>query len=47
MAASLEDADTCNQQSVDTAFTGAGYNIKQLLLALTQSDGFLYRPAAQ
>ena len=24
---------------------GAGYNVKQLLLALTQSDGFLYRPA--
>jgi len=43
----LEDADACNQQSVDTAFSGAGYNIKQLLLALTQSDGFLYRPAAQ
>ena len=28
-----------------TAFKGAGYNVKQLLLALTQSDGFLYRPA--
>jgi len=43
---SLEaDADACNQQSVVTAFQGAGYNIKQLLLALTESDGFLYRPA--
>ena len=38
-------ADGCNQQSVLTAFSGAGYNVKQLLLALTQSDGFLYRPA--
>ena len=28
-----------------TAFTSANYNVKQLLLALTQSDGFLYRPA--
>jgi hypothetical protein len=42
---SLQSADACNQQSVQTAFQGAGYNVKQLLLALTQSDGFLYRPA--
>ena len=28
------------------AFRDAGYNIKQLLLALTQSDGFLYRAGA-
>jgi hypothetical protein len=42
---SLEAADACNQQSVQTAFQSAGYNVKQLLLALTQSDGFLYRPA--
>jgi hypothetical protein len=40
---SLESVDNCNQQSVLTAFTGANYNVKQLLLALTQSDGFLYR----
>jgi hypothetical protein len=38
-------ADGCNQQSVQKAFSGAGYNVKQLLIALTQSDGFLYRPA--
>jgi hypothetical protein len=43
---SLETAaDGCNRQSVQTAFASAGYNVKQLLLALTQSDGFLYRPA--
>jgi hypothetical protein len=42
---SLEDADGCNQQGVQMKFQGAGYNIKELLLALTQSDGFLYRPA--
>ena len=42
---SLESGDACNQQSVQTAFKGASYNVKQLLLALTQSDGFLYRPA--
>jgi len=42
---SLTDADGCNQQTVVDAFKAGGYNIKQLLLALTQSDGFLYRPA--
>jgi hypothetical protein len=42
---SLEAGDSCNQQEVRTAFQSAGFNVKQLLLALTQSDGFLYRPA--
>ncbi len=42
---SLQSGDACNQQSVNTAFAGGAYNIKQLLLAVTQSDGFLYRPA--
>jgi hypothetical protein len=42
---SLEGGDSCNQQAVMNAFTGANYNVKQLLLALTQSDGFLYRSA--
>jgi hypothetical protein len=42
---SLETVDGCNQQSVQTAFQANGYNVKQLLLAITQSDGFLYRPA--
>jgi hypothetical protein len=42
---SLTDADGCNQQTVVNAFKDGGYNVKQLLLALTQSDGFLYRPA--
>jgi hypothetical protein len=42
---SLGSDDACNQQSVLTSFTSANYNVKQLLLALTQTDGFLYRPA--
>jgi hypothetical protein len=42
---SLESADGCNQQTLLSAFKDSGYNVKQLLLALTQSDGFLYRPA--
>lgn len=39
------NADTCNVQSLQTAFAGAGYNIKELLVALTQTDAFLYRTA--
>ena len=42
---SLATDDTCNTQNVMTTFTNANYNVKQLLLALTQSDGFLYRAA--
>ncbi len=42
---SLQSDDACNQQSVNQSFAGGAYNIKQLLLAVTQSDGFLYRPA--
>lgn len=38
-------ADACNRQSVVNGFTNGGYNVKQLLLTLTQSDGFLYRLA--
>jgi hypothetical protein len=41
----LESADACNKQSLQTAFKASGYNIKQLLLSMTQTDGFLYRPA--
>ncbi len=41
----LDAADACNRQSVNTAFRNAGYNVKKMLLAVTQSDAFLYRPA--
>jgi hypothetical protein len=37
--------DACNVQSLQSAFKGAGYNIKELLLSLTQTDAFLYRTA--
>lgn len=37
--------DACTQQTVQTAFKASGYNVKQLLLALTQTDAFLYLPA--
>lgn len=42
---SLDDSDACNQKAINTAAASAGYNVKQVLLALTQTDGFLYRPA--
>jgi hypothetical protein len=41
----MEAADACNKQAVQTAFKNSGYNIKQMLLAITQTDGFLSRPA--
>jgi hypothetical protein len=40
---SLDDADDCNTQSVRAAFKASNYNVKQLLLALTQTDAFLSR----
>lgn len=38
-------ADACNLQSVQDTFKGTGYNVKELLLALTQADAFLYKTA--
>jgi hypothetical protein len=40
---SLDAGDNCNKTSVETAFQASGYNVKKLLLALTQTDAFLYR----
>lgn len=42
---SLDDADSCNRDSVQSAFKRSGYNVKQLLVALTQTDAFRYRAA--
>ncbi|HET6583871.1 MAG TPA: DUF1592 domain-containing protein, partial [Nannocystaceae bacterium] len=39
--------DECVQSAVDTAFTESGYDISELLLALTQTDAFLYMPAGE
>ena len=41
----LDAADACNKQTLQTAFKSSGYNVKQMLLAITQTDGFLSRPA--
>ncbi len=36
-------ADTCSTAKLQTAFAAANYNIQALLVALTQTDAFLYR----
>src|SRR5688572_7828597 len=43
----LDAADDCTRQSVHAAFKSANYDVKKLLLELTQTDAFRYRPAAQ
>jgi hypothetical protein len=44
----LEDAaDACLAQDLMTTFAATGYNVKELLLALTQTDAFLYLPAPE
>lgn len=46
--ASLADkADTCVLQSVKTKFRESGYNVQRLLVALAESDAFIYLPAAR
>ncbi len=41
------DSDACAVSSVQAKFKDAGYNVQKLLLALTQSDTFLYLPAVR
>jgi hypothetical protein len=36
--------DQCTRAAVNTAFEESGYNVKEMLLALTQTDAFLYYP---
>lgn len=41
----ITEEDVCSESKVQVDFTESGYNIKQLLLSLTQTDAFLYLPA--
>jgi hypothetical protein len=41
----LTPAEACAVESVRTKFKDSGYNIKEMLLALTQSEAFLSLPA--
>jgi hypothetical protein len=43
---SLGPADDCAAAATKVAFQKSGYNVKQLLLALTQTDEFLYYPGS-
>jgi len=39
--------DACLQEKVNSAFTASGFNVKQLLLDLTQTTAFQYLPAQE
>ena len=41
----LDEGDACTQEAINNAFRSTGGNVKQLLVALTQTDAFLYLPA--
>ncbi len=41
----LNASDDCTNKALSNAFKASGGNIKQLLVALTQTDSFLYLPA--
>jgi hypothetical protein len=38
-------SDSCSLQQVKERFAGSGGDLKELLVGLTQTDSFLYRPA--
>ncbi|WP_437923138.1 DUF1585 domain-containing protein [Sorangium sp. So ce291] len=38
----LRAEDACTKQEITTAFKASGYNVKQLLIDLTQTDAFHY-----
>ena len=39
------EGDECTKASIDESFKKSGYNVKQMLVDLTQTDAFLYLPA--
>lgn len=41
------DSEGCSMNSVQSKFKAAGYDVKQLLLALAESDAFLYLPTVR
>jgi hypothetical protein len=43
----LDADDDCVSDGIKAGFTDSGYDIQELLLALTQSDAFLYMPKEQ
>lgn len=43
----LGEGDECTTEDIQTAFADSNYDVKALLLALTQTDAFLYLPKAE
>jgi hypothetical protein len=43
----LGKSDECTQSKLEQVFAESGYDIKSLLLALTQTDAFLYLPTEE
>lgn len=41
------EADTCSMDEIREAFAAADYDIKELIIALTKTDAFRYRPAVR
>jgi hypothetical protein len=39
-------ADACSLKQLSVAFEKSNYSIQELLVALTQTDAFLYRPTS-
>ena len=39
--------DVCNRESLAQSFAASGYNVKKMLVELTQTDGFLYLGARE
>ncbi len=39
-----EEVDACTLAQVDESFAASNYNLRELLVGLTQTDAFLYRP---
>ena len=37
------DADACSMSRVQTQFAAGGFKLRDVLIALTQTDAFLYR----
>ena len=42
-----EDQEACSIARLNERFKASGYNIRELLLELTQTDTFLYLPAVR
>jgi hypothetical protein len=40
-----QELDACNMETLTTTFAESGYDLRELLVALTQTDAFMFRTA--